>query len=139
MTRPIRITSRSRGAFSQRDTVGWLIKSAPLVRQIQRHWPGTHIAIRLASDRTICRSALANQVRLILHTAAYWLMLSVRDTVPGIQPLARAEFTTLRLRLLKIGARVSETASRVRIAFAASFPEAALVRGIAAALAPAPA
>ena len=94
---------------------------------------------QLASDRTSCRSALANQVRLILHTAAYWLMLSVRDTVPGIQPLARAEFTTLRLRLLKIGARVSETASRVRIAFAASFPEAALVRGIAAALAPAPA
>jgi hypothetical protein len=32
----------------------------------------------LASDRTSCRSALANQVRLVLHTAAYWLMLTVR-------------------------------------------------------------
>jgi len=30
---------------------------------------------QLASDRTSCRSALANQVRLVLHTAAYWLML----------------------------------------------------------------
>ena len=31
---------------------------------------------QLASDRTSCRSALANQVRLVLHTAAYWLMLT---------------------------------------------------------------
>jgi hypothetical protein len=30
---------------------------------------------QLASDRTSCRSPLANQMRLILHTAAYWLML----------------------------------------------------------------
>ena len=34
---------------------------------------------QLASDRTSCRSPLANQMRLILHTAAYWLMLTVRD------------------------------------------------------------
>jgi hypothetical protein len=27
---------------------------------------------QLASDRTSCRSPLANQVRLVLHTAAYW-------------------------------------------------------------------
>jgi hypothetical protein len=31
---------------------------------------------QLASDRTSCRSALANQVRLVLHTAAYWLILT---------------------------------------------------------------
>jgi hypothetical protein len=36
-----------------------------------------------ASDRTSCRSALANQVRLVLHTAAYWLMLTVRDAIPN--------------------------------------------------------
>ena len=36
---------------------------------------------QLASDRTSCRSALANQVRLVLHTAAYWLMLTVRDAI----------------------------------------------------------
>jgi hypothetical protein len=52
--------------------------------------------------------------------------------------LAAAEFTTLRLRLVKVAARVIETASRVRIAFAASCPEAALFRGLANALAPAP-
>ncbi len=89
---------------------------------------------QLASDRTSCRSALANQVRLVLHTAAYWLMLTVRDAIPRPQPLATAEFTTLRLRLLKIAGRVTETATRVRVAFAAACPEAELFRGIARSL-----
>jgi hypothetical protein len=92
---------------------------------------------QLASDRTSCRSPLANQVRLVLHTAAYWLMLTVRDVIPKLQPLARAEFATLRARLLKIAARITETATRVRIAFAAACPEADLFRSIARSLQPA--
>ena len=59
---------------------------------------------QLASDRTSCQSPIANQLRLVLHTAAYWLMLTLRDAIPRAAPLARAEFATLRLRLLKIGA-----------------------------------
>ena len=89
---------------------------------------------QLASDRTSCRSALANQVRLVLHTAAYWLMLTVRDAIPKPQPLATAEFTTLRLRLLKIAGRITETATRVRIAFAGACPDAELFRGVARSL-----
>jgi hypothetical protein len=81
---------------------------------------------QLASDRTSCRSAIANQVRLVLHTAAYWLMLTVRDAIPRMRDLAKAEFSTLRLRLIKVAARVIETASRVRLAFAACCPEADL-------------
>jgi hypothetical protein len=92
---------------------------------------------QLASDRTSCRAPLANQMRLILHTAAYWLMLTVRDTIPKTHALAKAEFATLRLRLLKIGTRVIETAARIRLAFAAAHPEAALIRYIATALQPA--
>jgi hypothetical protein len=80
---------------------------------------------QLASDRTSCRSPLANQVRLVLHTGAYWLMLKLRDAISAPQRLANAEFTTLRTRLIKIAARVVETASRVWIAFAAAHPEAA--------------
>jgi hypothetical protein len=86
---------------------------------------------QLASDRTSCRSPLANQVRLVLHTGAYWLMLALRDTIPRPQPLATAEFTTLRLRLIKIAARITEAASRVRVAFATACPQATLFRGIA--------
>jgi hypothetical protein len=92
---------------------------------------------QLASDRTSCRSAVANQVRLVLHTAAYWLMLTLREAVPKAHRLARAEFATLRLRLLKLGARVIETVSRIRLAFAAACPEASLFRSIATTLQPA--
>jgi Transposase DDE domain group 1 len=92
---------------------------------------------QLASDRTSCRSPLANQMRLILHSAAYWLMLTIRDAIPKAHALATAEFTTIRLRLLKLGARVIEMASRIRLAFAAACPEAPLIRHIAAALMPA--
>lgn len=92
---------------------------------------------QLASDRTSCRSPLANQLRLILHTAAYWLMLTLRDRIPKPHPLASAEFATLRLHLLKIAGRVIETASRVRIAFAAACPHAVLFHGLARSLLPA--
>jgi hypothetical protein len=92
---------------------------------------------QLASDRTSCRSPLANQMRLILHTAAYWLMLTLRDAIPRTHALATAEFNTIRLRLLKLGARVVEMTSRVRLAFAAACPDATLIRRIAAALMPA--
>ena len=93
---------------------------------------------QLASDRTSCRAATANQMRLVLHTAAYWLVLAVRDAIPKAHALAKAEFNTIRLRLLKVAARVTETASRVRLAFAAACPDAALFRQLAAAPRPAP-
>ena len=43
-------------------------------------------------------------MRLILDTAAYWLMLVVRNAIPKPQPLASSEFPTIRLRLLNIAA-----------------------------------
>jgi hypothetical protein len=69
-------------------------------------------------------------------TAAYWLMLTVRDAIPKQRDLAKAEFATLRLRLLKIAARVIETARTVRLAFAACHPEADLFASLPGALAP---
>jgi hypothetical protein len=94
---------------------------------------------QLASDRTSCQSAAATQMRLVLHTAAYWLILTVREAIPKAHRLATAEFATIRLRLLKLGARIRESASRVRLAFAAACPEAELLRHLAGALGPAPA
>jgi hypothetical protein len=85
---------------------------------------------QLASDRTSCRSPLANQMRLVLHPAAYWLRRTIADAIPKPQPLANAEFSTIRARLLKIAVRVHETTSRVRMAFAANCPEAILFRGL---------
>ena len=93
---------------------------------------------QLASDRTSCRSANANQMRLILHTAAYWLLWRIQQEIPKATALATAEFATLRLRLLKVAARVIETASRIRVAFASACPDAETFRTVAAALKPAP-
>jgi hypothetical protein len=65
------------------------------------------------------------------QSSAYWLLLTARDFIPKPQPLATAEFTTLRLHLLRAAARITETPNRVRIAFAAAYPRAELFRGVA--------
>ena len=71
----------------------------------------------------------------MLQTPADWLMLTLRNAIPYAMPLARVEFSTLSLRLLKIGARVIERATSFR--FASACPNTArfrpLVRRLAAA------
>jgi hypothetical protein len=86
---------------------------------------------QLASDRTSCRDPRANQFRLILHTAAYWLLHAVRNAVPKHSPLFRAEFATLRLHLIKIAARIVEGAARIRVSLPTACPHAALFRQLA--------
>ena len=86
---------------------------------------------QLASDRTSCRDPRANQFRLIPHTAAYWLMHALRAAVPKRSALFRAEFTTLRLRLIKVAARIVEGAARIRVSLPGACPEAALFRHLA--------
>ncbi len=81
---------------------------------------------QLASDRTSCRDPKANQFRLILHTAAYWLMLAARNAVAKRSPLRVAEFATLRLRLIKIAARVIEGAARIRVFLPTACPDRAI-------------
>lgn len=86
---------------------------------------------QLASDRTSCRDPKANQFRLILHTAAYWLMLTARNAIAKRSPLALAEFATLRLRLIKIAARVIEGAARIRVFLPTACPDRAVFRQLA--------
>ena len=91
---------------------------------------------QLASDRMSCHSATANQVRLVLHTAAFWLMHGVRAAIPRTSQLATAEFATIRERLIKIGARVIEHTARIRVHLPSSCPERALFRTVARSLMP---
>src|SRR6267154_1060118 len=86
---------------------------------------------QLASDRTSCRDPKANQFRLILHTAAYWLMLAMRSAVPARSQLSHAEFATIRLRLIKIAARVVESVARVRIYLPTGCPDRDVFRAVA--------
>jgi hypothetical protein len=78
---------------------------------------------QLASDRTSCHSAVANQFRLVLHTCAYWLMHGLQAAMPKHCGWVRVEFATLRQRLIKLAARVVETATRIRISLPSSCPD----------------
>ena len=60
----------------------------------------------LASDRTSCHRWEANQFRLLLHTAAYWLMLDLRNAAPRKSRWRSATFETIRTTFLKIAARI---------------------------------
>ena len=53
--------------------------------------------LHLASDRTSCTKATANQFRLLIHTAAYWLLLNLRGLAPRNSFWRDAQFDTIRL------------------------------------------
>lgn len=66
----------------------------------------------LEIDRTSCSRFWANQLRVLLTAAAYVLMQELRLAARGTH-CARAQVTTLRERLLKIGARVVVSCRRI--------------------------
>ena len=78
--------------------------------------------LHLASDRTSCRKATANQFRLLIHTAAYWLLLSLRGLAPRTSFWREAQFDTIRLCLIKIAGRVTEMVTRIKVALPSAFP-----------------
>lgn len=78
--------------------------------------------LHLASDRTSCSKATANQFRLLVHTAAYWLMHSLRSLAPKMSFWRDAQFDTIRISLLKVAARVTEMATRIKIALPSNYP-----------------
>ena len=82
----------------------------------------------LAADRTSCSRATANQFRLLLHTAAYWLMWSLRSLMPKRSAWRIAQFDTLRLRLVKLAARVVELKTRVLLHLPSACPFQAVLR-----------
>ena len=76
------------------------------------------------SDRTSCHRWEANQFRLFLHMAAYWLLLSLRAAAPRRSVWRTATFETLRRTFLKIAVRVEELKSRIKLAFPSAYPQA---------------
>ena len=82
----------------------------------------------LKSDRTSCHRFEANQFRVLLHSAAYVLLDTLRREVLQGTPWARATMETLQLRLLKLGARVHEFTDRIKISLPSSCPVAPVLR-----------
>src|SRR5271166_3357672 len=82
----------------------------------------------LAADRTSCTKATANQLRLFLHAGAYWLMWGLRVSMPKRSMWRVAQFDTLRLRLIKIAARVVEMKTMIRVHLPTSCPVQDILR-----------
>ena len=73
------------------------------------------------ADRLSDHRFVANQFRLVLHAAAYWLLDTLRRWLLAAGA-ERLQLDTLRLRVLKIGGRVRELLTRVRLHLASSHP-----------------
>jgi len=75
----------------------------------------------LKADRLSCHRFIANQFRLFLHMAAYWIVQRLREALKNTE-FAQMQIQQLRLRLLKIGAQVIQTARRVWFSLASGYP-----------------
>ena len=80
----------------------------------------------LFADRVSAETMRANQMRLYFSTMAYVLVCGLRRLGLKNTELAQAQVSTIRTRLLKIGARVRVSVRRVYLSMAASYPWAAL-------------
>jgi hypothetical protein len=59
---------------------------------------------------------------LLIHTAAYWLLLSLRRLAPRNSFWHDAQFDTIRLCLIKVAGRVTEMVTRIKVALPSAFP-----------------
>jgi hypothetical protein len=78
--------------------------------------------LSLFATRVSAETMRANQVRLYFCAMAYVLLDGLRRLGLKGTELARAQATTIRLRLLKIGAQIRVTARRVWLSLASSYP-----------------
>ena len=76
----------------------------------------------LKADRLSCHRFWANQFRLLLHAAAYWLLDALRRKLMAAAGVRRMQLDTLRLQLVKIGGRVRQLLTKVRLHLASGHP-----------------
>ena len=122
-----RVEASDKGADSRfvvtnlAGTPRWLYEAVYCLRGCAENLVKAH-KVHLASDRTSCSKATANQFRLVLHTAAYWLLHTLRGLAPRRSFWREAQFDTLRLALVKVVGRVTELASRIELALPSGYP-----------------
>jgi hypothetical protein len=102
-------------------TPRWLYESVYCQRGQAENLIKAH-KVHLASDRTSCTSATANQFRLLIHTAAYWLLHTLRGLAPKTSFWCCAQFDTIRRALIKVAARVTEMKTRIKVALPSCYP-----------------
>jgi hypothetical protein len=76
----------------------------------------------LFADRTSCQAFLANQFRLLLSSVAYVLIQTLRQKALAGTELAAAQASTIRVKLLKIGAVVVSSVRRIVLRLSSAYP-----------------
>ncbi|HEX6711256.1 MAG TPA: IS1380 family transposase [Rubrobacter sp.] len=77
--------------------------------------------LHMRADRLSCHRFVANQFRLLLHACAYWLMDALRrKLIEGGS--RRMQLDSLRLSLIKIGGRVRQLLTKIRLHLAWGHP-----------------
>jgi hypothetical protein len=76
----------------------------------------------LFADRTSTRTMRANQLRLFFASMAYVLLCALRRIALSHTQFANATSGSIRLRLLKVGALVTVSVRRIKIAMASAYP-----------------
>jgi hypothetical protein len=85
---------------------------------------------RLFADRVSAETMRANQMRLYLSAMAYVLVSGLRRLGLKATELAEAQVSTIRTKLLKIGAQIRVTVRKVWVSMASSYPWQALYRQV---------
>jgi len=76
----------------------------------------------LKSDRSSCHRFEGNQFRLFLHSMGYVLLHALKTHILKGTDLANATMETLRLKVLKIGARVVEMKTKIKVHLPTAYP-----------------
>ena len=85
----------------------------------------------LFADRTSWHRFVANPFRVLLGAAAYALVDQIRRTALAGTEMSRAQVSTIRLRLFRVGALVVTSARRVVVRLAGGYPWADVFRHVA--------
>jgi len=84
----------------------------------------------LFADRTSCQRWWANQFRLLLSSCAYVLIDALRRIGLVGTEMARAQVSTIRLKLLKIGTVALRNTRRIRLLLSSACPYQELFRTV---------
>jgi hypothetical protein len=101
---------------SAKDLIQWYDRRGEAENRIKE------LKLGMYADRLSCHRFRANAVRLQLHTIATLLMTYFRRSILADTVLAQASPDSIRIRLLKVGARVVLTARRIHFHIAAHWP-----------------
>lgn len=79
------------------------------------------LKVHLKADRLSCTRFKANQFRLLLHTFAFALLRHLRRSLSGTE-LAVASVDTLKLKILKVAARMTQSVRRIVFTMPRAYP-----------------